>query len=75
MTTALRTTVSPKRRRKSARPEPVTKQVGIRASLDWADWLDRAATHCRTDVAKLIDAAVIDYVRQRGFDEPAPPRL
>ena len=25
----------------------------------------------RTDVAKLVDAALVEYLKQRGFDEPA----
>ena len=41
---------------------------------EWRDWVDRGAEYCRTDVAKLVDAALVDYLKQRGFDEPAPKR-
>jgi hypothetical protein len=51
------------------------KTVGVRASAEWAEWLERAAKHCRTDVAKLIDNSVVDYVKARGFDEPPPDRV
>jgi hypothetical protein len=36
--------------------------------------VNRAAKFCRTDVAKLIDAALIKYLKDGGFDEPPPPR-
>ena len=29
---------------------------------------------CRTDVAKLIDSAVVDYLKTRGFKQEAPDR-
>lgn len=53
-------------------PKPTA--LTIRGSLDWRGWIERGADHCRTDVAKLVDAAVIEYLRARGFDEPAPRR-
>jgi hypothetical protein len=46
----------------------------IKGSLDWRAWVDRGAKHCRTDVAKLVDAALIEYLKARGFDEQAPAR-
>lgn len=51
------------------------KTIGVRATGEWAEWIERAARHCRTDIAKLIDAAVVDYVRARGFDEAPPERI
>jgi hypothetical protein len=36
--------------------------------------VERGADFCRTDVAKLVDAALVEYLKQRGFDEPAPRR-
>jgi hypothetical protein len=46
----------------------------IKGRPEWREWVDRAATFCRTDVAKLVDAALVEYLKQRGFDEPAPRR-
>lgn len=56
--------------------EPVSKPtvVTIKGNPEWRDWVDKGARHCRTDVAKLIDAAVVDYLRARGFTEEAPER-
>jgi hypothetical protein len=64
----------PKRQAKGSEP-PKPKTIGVRATGEWADWIERAARHCRTDVAKLIDAAVAEYVKVRGFDEPPPERI
>lgn len=65
----------PARRRAQPDAEPPKKTVGIRSTLEWADWLERAADFCRTDVAKLVDASLVEYLKARGFDEPPPPRL
>jgi hypothetical protein len=58
------------RNRAGEKPTVVT----IKGNPEWRDWVDRGAKHCRTDVAKLIDAAVVDYLRARGFSEEAPER-
>jgi hypothetical protein len=60
--------------RKGKGPLP-PKTIGVRSTGEWAEWIERAARHCRTDVAKLIDAAVAEYVKARGFDEPPPERI
>jgi hypothetical protein len=56
--------------RESPRPTALT----IKGRREWRDWVERGADFCRTDVAKLVDAALVDYLKQRGFDEPAPKR-
>jgi hypothetical protein len=53
-----------------AKPTALT----IRGNLDWREWVERGANHCRTDVAKLVDAALIDYLKARGFAEIPPER-
>jgi hypothetical protein len=64
----------PKKDAKKAEPMK-PKTVGIRATGEWAAWLDRGAKHCRLDVAKLIDKAVAVYLKKEGFDEPPPVRI
>jgi len=44
----------------------------IKGSLEWREWVEKGAAFCRTDVAKLVDAALVDYLKNRGF-EPQPP--
>ena len=58
-----------------AKAQRPTKQIGIRSTREWAEWVERAAGFCRTDVAKLIDTALIKYLKAEGFEEPSPPRI
>jgi len=60
----------PKLNRENPRPTALT----IKGRTEWRDWVDRGAEFCRTDVAKLVDAALVEYLKQRGFEEPAPKR-
>ncbi len=46
----------------------------IRGSAEWREWVERGAEHCRTDVAKLVDAALLSYLRGQGFTEAPPKR-
>jgi hypothetical protein len=46
----------------------------IRGSREWREWVNRGAGHCRTDVAKLVDAALVRYLREQGFTEEPPKR-
>ena len=63
------------RRKTSAQAEDLFKVIAIRARSEWIGWLHQAAAHCRTDVSKLLDAAVVEYLKARGFDDPPPPRF
>ena len=65
------------RPRKTEKPkEPLKpKTVGVRATGEWAAWLERGARYCRTDVAKLLDAAAVEYLKARGFNEAPPERV
>ena len=51
------------------------RTIGVRSTAEWADWLELAAKHCRTDIAKLIDASVAEYAKARGFSEVPPERI
>lgn len=51
-----------------------TIAVTLRGSPEWKAWIEAGARYCRTDVAKLIDAAVVDYLRARGFKQEPPER-
>jgi hypothetical protein len=55
---------------KNPRPTAMT----IKGREEWRMWVERAAKYCRTDVAKLVDAALVEYLKQRGFDETPPLR-
>ncbi len=62
----------PKARPTRENPRPTA--LTIKGRTEWRDWVERGADFCRTDVAKLVDAALVEYLKQRGFDEPAPKR-
>jgi hypothetical protein len=53
-------------------PKPTA--LTIKGSREWREWVDRGADHFRTDVAKLVDAALIRYLKEGGFTEEAPKR-
>ena len=58
-------------------PKPSQRQptaITIRGTREWREWLERGAEHCLTDVAKLVDVAVSQYLKAQGFDEPRPKR-
>ena len=70
---------------KTARAKPAEKKardrsgekptvVTIKGNPEWRDWVEQGAKHCRTDVAKLIDQALVMYLRNQGFAAPAPER-
>jgi hypothetical protein len=48
--------------------------VTLRGSPEWKEWLEGLAFHCRLDVAKVIDRALIDYAKKEGYGREAPRR-
>jgi hypothetical protein len=44
----------------------------VKGNPEWCEWVNQGAKHCRTEVAKVVDAALVDYFKSRGFT-PAPP--
>jgi hypothetical protein len=55
-------------------PAPRPTAFAIKGSLEWREWVEQGADHCRTDVSKLIDAALVEYLRERGYTNPPPKR-
>jgi hypothetical protein len=56
------------------KPGPKPTAMSIKGSREWAAWVRRGAKHCRTDTSKLIDDALVSYLKGRGFKEPPPER-
>jgi hypothetical protein len=48
--------------------------VTLKGSPEWKAWLEGLSEHCRLDVAKVIDLALVDYAKRAGYDSPAPLR-
>jgi hypothetical protein len=70
-------------KKKAARAKPAAVEpregrkaiaVVVRGGPDWKAWLEGLAYHCRTDVAKVIDRALIEYAKSEGYDQQAPRR-
>ena len=63
---------------KSKEEQPVRVRqptaITVRGSKAWRAWVDRGAKHQRTDTAKLIDMALVAYLRSQGFTEEPPER-
>jgi hypothetical protein len=62
------------RPKKPAKPEPKPTVISLKGSDEWREWLRRYADFCRTDAAKLIDAALITHAKIVGFTEKPPRR-
>lgn len=67
------TTLGRPKKQVSGKP-PEIERLAVQGTVEWCDWLRRGAEHCRTDVSKLIDAAVVNYLRAQGFPDPPPKR-
>ena len=61
-------------RPKSAKDKPL-RTIGIKASTEWADWLERFAKHQRTTVASLVDRSLASQAEVVGFAENPPERI
>jgi hypothetical protein len=48
--------------------------VTLRGPPEWKDRVLGLADHCRMDVSKVIDRALIDYARKESYNEEAPSR-
>jgi hypothetical protein len=59
----------------SAKGQKANKRIVVQAMDEWIAWVERGAEFCRTDVSKLVDSALIDYLRARGFEEKPPKRV
>ena len=58
----------------SPTPGPRPTALTIKGSLEWRAWVEAGAEFCRTDVAKLVDAALVEYLKMRGFTVAPPKR-
>jgi hypothetical protein len=54
--------------------KPEQKTIAFRTSAEYAAWVDRLAGHNRTTIAGLLDQALVEFARIKGFDEKAPER-
>jgi hypothetical protein len=62
--------------KKRGAPKTTVKGMvfSLRGSPEWKAWVEDLASYCRVDVAKLIDIALADLAKARGFGKEAPKR-
>jgi hypothetical protein len=48
--------------------------VTLKGSPAWKAWLEGLAAHCRSDVAKTIDKALVSLAEREGYEAKAPLR-
>ena len=46
----------------------------IRSTEAWKAWVERLAEFDRSTVADVVDHALVEYARNKGFTEAAPRR-
>jgi hypothetical protein len=51
-----------------------TIAVTLRGSPEWKTWLEALAKKDRSNVATVIDKALVKYAENLGFEEEAPER-
>jgi len=71
METVLMAKKKPASRAQAERP-PLA--VTVRGCKAWKAWVEDLAGACRMDVSTLVDTALVELAKARGFDEPAPRR-
>jgi len=59
---------------KARKPDRPAIAVTLRGGPDWKEWLEGFADHCRSDVSKVIDKALIQYAKSEGYNKEAPRR-
>jgi hypothetical protein len=46
----------------------------IKGTAEWKEWLDRLADFSRLPTTVLIDVALAEWAKQKGFPESPPKR-
>ena len=55
------------------RSSPKTTIAVLKAGPEFREWLKRFRDHLRLPAAHLLDAALVQLAKAKGFEEP-PPR-
>lgn len=55
-------------------PGPRRSVLQMKGTEAWKEWLDRLAKHLRMPTSAVVDNALVEYAKSRGFSEEAPER-
>ena len=59
------------RPRQADKPKVVVHLTG---TSEFREWSADLAKHCRASLASVVENALVEYARGRGFDQAAPER-
>jgi hypothetical protein len=71
---AVATMAKKKGRPKKTEPGPRRAVLQMKGTDEWKDWLDRLAKFLRMPTSAVVDNALVEYARARGFKDEAPER-
>lgn len=57
------------------REGPGFRTIGIRVSVEYAEWLSKVSKHDRVTIAAFLDRAAADRAQAIGFTESPPERI
>lgn len=57
-------------------PEPGPRRavLQMKGTDEWKGWLERLARYLRMPTSAVVDNALVDYAKAKGFTEEAPER-
>jgi hypothetical protein len=61
--------------KKRGEAHSANRRIVVQASEEWIAWVEEGADFCRTDVSKLVDIALAQYLRSQGFAKLPPKRV
>lgn len=73
---AAATAMAKKSGKAKSSPGPTTRRVVLqmKGTDEWKGWLERLASFLRTPTSTLVDHALVQYAKEKGFDEHPPQR-
>jgi hypothetical protein len=65
---------APKKPEPEPEPGPRRAVFQMKGTDEWKGWLNRLAKHLRMPTSSIVDNALVEYAKARGFTEEAPER-
>jgi hypothetical protein len=65
---------APKKGRPPSAEGTRDQAVVVRGRVPWKTWVDELADYCRMDISDMVDQALVEFARGKGFDKMPPKR-